>query len=428
MLPSRFISERSLIKMSKQKEEQGGRVQHGMKSWRGAVVLTLVVGSGVLPLTIAAGSQSAGAAAAPLSVGVMCSCSGALGGPVQAGEDVYEAWAKSVNASGGLDGHPVTLTLENDQTNPGTSVSEAQTLVSDHVDAILDLSEVDQAWESTVAAAKIPVVGANTSETPFYTNPDFYPEGQTNDSTTYANVVTAKDAGAKNLGDLYCAEAAACAQGVPLIEAAGKQLKVPVVYNAEISATAPNYTAQCVAAQQDKVSSVFVGDASFIIAKVATDCSQQNYSPIWVTEGEGFGPSMQSAPGLKDKLWSEYNTLPYFAKNTQMSDMDKSVNKYFPGVLTNQQNWSQFAAQAWTAGLLLRDAVKGGGLSSSGTPSSSEIVKGLQSLKGDTLDGTAPPLTFAAGKDHHIDCWFTARVENGVPTVINGGKTTCENG
>jgi branched-chain amino acid transport system substrate-binding protein len=48
-------------------------------------------------------------------------------------------------------------------------------------------------------------------------------------------------------------------------------------------------------------------------------------------------------------------------------------------------------------------AVKAGGLTPSTTPSPGEIVTGLQSLKGDTLDGWSPPLTFAAGQPHKTD-------------------------
>ena len=53
-------------------------------------------------------------------------------------------------------------------------------------------------------------------------------------------------------------------------------------------------------------------------------------------------------------------------------------------------------------------------------------MKGLDTIKGNTLDGMAPPLTFKAGQVHDVNCWFTARVENGVPTLVNGGQVTCE--
>ena len=108
--------------------------------------------------------------------------------------------------------------------------------------------------------------------------------------------------------------------------------------------------------------------------------------------------------------------------------MNTTVDKYYPGLRKNVDVFSEYSAMGWISGLLLNDAVKAGGLTPSETPTSAEITKGLESLKGDTLDGWSPPLTFAAGQDHHVDCWFTEQIKNGVPSLANGGQTTCENG
>ena len=108
--------------------------------------------------------------------------------------------------------------------------------------------------------------------------------------------------------------------------------------------------------------------------------------------------------------------------------MNAAVDKYYPTLRGNPNSWNQGAAESWPAGLLLEDAAKAGGLGPSDTPSAAEITKGLESLHGDTLQGWAPPLTFPAGQPHPIDCWFTARLQNGVPSLTNGGKVTCASG
>jgi len=266
-----------------------------------------------------------------------------------------------------------------------------------------------------------------TVGTTFITNPDFFPEAQTIDSSIYAVVQTAKTAGAKNIGILYCAEAPQCAEGVPLLRTAGQTLGVPVAYAQEISATAPNYTAQCVAAQQDHVSTLFLAEASSINARVATDCARQGYNPIYVAEGGGFGMNMVSAPGLNNNLWLESIGVPFFANTPTVQAADAAIDKYYPG-LRSSLVWNENAIMGWSTGLLLEDALKGGGLTSSSDPTASMATNGLYSLKADTLEGTAPPLTFTRGKPHLVDCWFTARVTNGVPTVTNNGQVTCESG
>jgi branched-chain amino acid transport system substrate-binding protein len=361
----------------------------------------------------------------PIKVGVICSCSGAFGSNVAPAAKVVDAWAKSVNANGGLNGHPVDVTVADDASTPGTSVARAQSMISDNVDVILDLTVLDAAWADAVTAAKIPVVGGSFSNTVFYQNPNFYPSGQTNDSIVYANVLTAKKAGAKNFGQLYCAEAPICQESVAPHQAAGKKLGVPDVYNASISATAPNYTAQCLAAQQAGVKALFIGHSSSVVARVAADCDRQGYKPIYITEGTGFSMQLTSAPGIKDKLWSPYPILPFYANEPAVKSMNAALDKYQPGLRQDQNAWSEFAAQAWTGGLLIGKAVQASGMAAGDAPSAATITKGLDATKNETLDGWSPPLTFTAGKAHSVDCWFTARMRNGKPTLVNGGKQTC---
>jgi branched-chain amino acid transport system substrate-binding protein len=342
---------------------------------------------------------------------------------------VGRAWAASVNASGGLDGHRIDLTVKDDASTPGTSVSEAQTLISGHEDVILDDSNFDAAWEAQVSAAGIPVVGGNFSSTPFFTNPDFFPSGQTNDSITYANVAVAKQAGATNLGNLYCAEAPQCQESVPLIKAAGQQLGVPEVYSGSIAMTAPNYTAQCVAASQAHVTALFIGDSASTIARVGTDCTKQSYSPTYVTEGTGYSQLLTTAPGLKDHLWSDYPVLPFWdSSSPQVQQMSAAVSKLYPTLQSNPNAWSEYAVQTWTAGVLIEHAVKASGLTAGATPTAAMIKNGLNSIKNDNLDGWSPTLNFTAGQVHKVDCWFVGRVQNGTPSLINGGKLSCQTG
>ncbi len=167
---------------------------------------------------------------------------------------------------------------------------------------------------------------------------------------------------------IYCAEAPVCAQSVPTFVSAGKQTGLPVNYTTAISATAPNYTAQCLAAKQKGVTALAIGEAAPILIRVSGDCNQQGDGPVYVSEGAGFALSETKSPGLKS-----------------------------------------------------------GGLSPGETPSSAEIITGLDSLKGDDLQGMAPPLTCTAGKATSVDCWFTGRIQDGSPELENNGQVSCDN-
>jgi branched-chain amino acid transport system substrate-binding protein len=363
----------------------------------------------------------------PITVGLECTCSGPFGGNLKAAEDGYQAFVDTVNASGGINGHHIRLIVKDDQANPGLATSNAQTLISDKVDAIVDMSELDSVWAQTVQASKIPVIGESTDNASFYTYSDFYPESGTSNYASYSVVVAAKNSGATNIAMLYCAEAPVCAQGVPIVQSAGTKLNVPVVYSAAISATAPNYSAQCLAAQQAGATALYIADSPSVDIEVAQDCEQVGYNPIFSIPGVAYGPGVAAASGINENLHAGFTSIPLFATIPEVKVMEAAYNKYFPGLIANYQasDYSQHALTAWSSGLLLQDAVKASKLTRTAKPSAAEIVKGLLSLKGDTLDGMAPPLTFVAGKPHIVDCGFEGNIVDGITSVGNGGKPVC---
>jgi branched-chain amino acid transport system substrate-binding protein len=369
-------------------------------------------------------ATAAAASGSPVTIGVVCSCSGPFGTTVSQAYTVVQDWAKSVNAAGGLNGHPVTLMEKDNGSVPGSALTDAQAVIAAKPAAIIDLDILDEVWQKAASSANIPVIGGNFSVEAYFTDPNWYPSGQTNDSITYSVAAVAKQAGATNLADFYCAESAQCQASVPLIKAAGQSVGVPVVYSASISATAPNYTAQCLAAKQAGVKAIFIGDSIVVIDRVASDCNQQGYDPIFVTEGTGFQNLALTVPGLKNNLWSSYPVLPFFSSAPSITAMNAVLAKYSPGLTSNNNIWSEFAVQGWTAGLLLAQAVKNSGVASSAPITPSVVTSGLDKVSNETLGGISPALTFTAGKPHPVDCWFTGRVQNGVASQVGG--LTCQ--
>jgi branched-chain amino acid transport system substrate-binding protein len=339
---------------------------------------------------------------------------------------VIEGWAKSVNAAGGLNGHEVNIVVKDDNTNPATALTDAQALISSKVAVIIDEDIVDAAWAKVAADAKVPVVGGNITSTGYGVDPNFYPSGQTNDSVIYSSIATAKQAGAKKIAVIYCSESPTCAASLPGLKSAGKALGVPVVYSAGVSATAPNYTAQCLAAKQAGADALFIGDGTNTIDRIATNCTQQGYKPTYITEGAGFEPELLSTPGISENEWASFPVLPFFSKDPAVQAMNKVVDQYSPGLRSKKLGWGQAATLGWTAALLVQAAAKKAGFSASDAVTSADFVKGLNMISNETLGGFAPGLTFDAGKPHQVDCWFTAQVSHGTPKQVGG--RTCHTG
>lgn len=384
--------------------------------------------SGTSPATATGGStpSSSAATGVPVKLGAICTCSGAFASTVIDASDVFHAWVKSVNASGGIAGHPVDLTFLDDAGGPGSSVTDVQQLISDHVAAIADLSLFDSVWASAVSAAKIPVISLEQSDV-FDTNPDYFSPIQTLRSQLYAQATLAKQAGATNVGLLYCAEAVVCAREVPALKTAAQQVGVNVVYNAAISATAPSYTAQCVAAHQANAQALIVATSGPPTLNVSNDCNRQGYAPIYVINDATYTDSMATA-AIGKNAWVSFTNLPYLDNAAAVQAMNTAVDQYYPGIRSGHGGglWTGSAPKAWVGGLLIRDAVKGSGVGASGTVTAAAFTQGLYSLKGDTLDGWSSPLTFAPGQPHPLDCWFTAKIVNGTSTVLNNAQPTCK--
>lgn len=374
-------------------------------------------------------SSTAGSAAttgAPIKIGVICSCSGAFGYLGQGQWKVYDSWVKTVNASGGINGHPIQVIFSDDALDPAKSLTEAKAALSQGVVAMVSATALESTWKSTVEAAKVPVVGTVITSPEFYTSADFFAEGETNDSLADGVAASIKASGASKFAQMVCVEAPQCQQGLPIIKRAAAAIGVTDVYDVMVAATAPNYTAQCLAAQQKGAQAVFIGDGGPVIARIASDCAKQGYNPAWVIEGNSLSPLTTTAPDLSDNLWAQLNDFPYFVATPRTAALNAAVDKYYPGERKNPTEWTQQAVGSWVAGLLLEAAVKGGGLKPGDTPSSAEILKGLYSLKHETLGGWAPPLTFTEGKPTSVDCWWIAHIDHGTPSLVNGGKLSCK--
>lgn len=386
-----------------------------------AVALSSIASACSSSTTSAPGETSA----STLKVGFVCSCTGANGAAHVAAQKVYEAWVKTTNAAGGLDGHPVDLIEKDDATNPGVGVTAVKSLIAKGVAVLVDNSDVDGAWATSVAAAKVPVIGLHPTNGPFETNQYFYPQGQTGTSTYEADVDAVRRSGATAMGVLYCAEAPACQEQVPVFKRAAQKAGVDLVYTASIAGNAPNYTAQCLAAKNARVQALFVGDASAVVARVAADCSLQDYNPTYLVPGAVVVGSLLKAAGIRDDTYFVDPNLPAFSESPAVAAMNNAVDKYFPGLRDDHETFTDGAAAAWPAGLLLAQAVKAAGIASGQAPTSTAIIQGLDSLSNETLDGWAPALTFAQGHLHTVDCFFLGHISHGVEKVENGGEPIC---
>jgi branched-chain amino acid transport system substrate-binding protein len=390
-----------------------------------AVATVLLLVAGLTVTSSLTSRQSASGAQVPIKIGLVCGCTGPLAAAVVDVPAIYKAWVSSVNAAGGINGHKIVLISKNDDSNPTTSTTIVHEFVqTDHVIAIVDASNNDAVWATYVQQQGVPVVGMDTSAEPYFDNPDFYPEGQTEDSLFSGIIKAVKQASATKFALFYCAEAVQCQEGIAPLQAAAKGAGLSVVTTQQVSASAPNYTAQCLAAQQAGATVIFTADAQTVDEKIIQDCYTQGYKPKVVIDGEILLPSLATTPAINQATYFTVPNLPYFANTPAIKAMNTALKKYAPTVLKDV-NYGELPMETWVAGKMFQAAAVAGNLGAHGAPTSAQLTKGLNSLHGATLGGLAPPLNFTAGQPHPVDCWYYALLKDGKYSTPFGLKPVC---
>jgi branched-chain amino acid transport system substrate-binding protein len=385
----------------------------------GRIISAMAVAAG-LTLTTGALSQPASAASkAPVVIGDLCSCTGPEASTISQTTDVVNAWAKSVNAKGGLNGHQVQIVVKDDGYNPATSLADAQSLVQQsHVIAIFDNSDEDQAWETYIQTAKVPVLGATESDAG-YKNSDFFPPGGTFNYSDGAGAVAASKAHLKKEAILYCVEVAICQESSQEAKVLLPKVGMQLIYSTGISFSAPNYSAQCLAAKQSGADSLAVGDASAIVTKVAQDCATQGFTPTELSADGSVAIAWLTVPAMNGNI-DVQGDIPWFVHNSITKPMYAALNKYAPGVTTGP-NFGEVVVQSWAAAVELELASAKLGAH----PTSAQVLQGLYALKGTTLRGLSAPITFHKGGTASNPCFFEMGIKNSKFVTLNGGKYFC---
>jgi branched-chain amino acid transport system substrate-binding protein len=367
-------------------------------------------------------STSSSGSKAPVKIGVLGSFSGLFSDTSSGDPAAIQAWASATNAAGGLDGHPVKVYVADDGGSASASLSQAKKLVEeDHVIAIVGIVEsgLEGTWASYVDSKHIPVIGGEATGAVWLTDANFYPShlGPINGliMTAYAS----KLAGATKYGVAYCAEAPACVQGLTLSKQIAPKAGVTLTGGYSISATAPNYTAQCLQFKNAGTTGIFLALAEPTWVRFMSSCASQGYQPVPVAQDGNYLPALLKDPNFA-KLWLASDTFDWATPSAVTKSFFDTMTKYSPKTPIEGAT-----ADGWAAATLFQAAAK----TLSATPTSDDIYNGLYSLGANfNAGGLIPPVTFAKGKPAaQQPCAAYMAVSNGKLTSPKGTKQICLN-
>jgi branched-chain amino acid transport system substrate-binding protein len=398
-----------------------------MKATRWTAVLAVAA----LAAFAGCGSDSGGGASSgsapkgePIRIGTIGSYSGAQSAALAKVKDAADAWVKSVNDKGGINGHPVELTIEDDAGNPAQALKAAKKLVEqDKVIAIVgQMSLVDSAFAKYVDQKGIPVVGGSPQQATYFTDPNFFPAGGNTPASYVGSVELAKQAGQSTFGTLYCAESPVCAQLGPLTQAAAAVVGGVKVSSGKVAATAPNYTAPCLAMKNAGVGALTVAHNASVVVRVLDSCSHQDFTPASFSSMNTAGPEFLKSRTLDGATLTAPNAIFTDESQPAVKEFLDALDKYEPGMRKSPQ-FTPPTINPWVGGKLFEAAAKAANIGPASTPQ--DVKTGLYSLKGETLGGLAPPLTYTQGKPAFVSCWFVTKIQGGKYVPQDGNQAQC---
>jgi branched-chain amino acid transport system substrate-binding protein len=370
-------------------------------------------------------STSSSASKSPYVIGSLVTQTGTFSDSDAPGALGIKAWADAINSKGGIDGHPVKLTVKDDKSNPSVALAAVKQFVADkNVIALVgNVSSVEQTWAPIAAKAGLPVIGDFPFTPVSFSTKLVFPQATTFPSVLYGQVYSAvKLANAKKVAFFYCAEEPACALSAPVVKKEAANLGGASVNAQGVPATAPNYDAQCTAAKNAGADALILALGSGTIISLAQSCSSIGYHPKYVFQTTSVNPQMGTVKALDGASYGVVGTFPWTASETPAQQAFQEAVK---AAAIPADKMGPAVSLAWTGGALFEAGAKAAG----GEVTRESIATGLWSLPAaTTLDGLAPPLTYKKdAPSPEVKCVFVTQLTGGKWTPVGGPtKTYCQ--
>jgi len=355
----------------------------------------------------------------------MCNCSGPPSSSTLFIVQGSQLWVKRINATGGLNGHPVRQILYDDGSDPARNRAQVREAVErEHAIAFLDEAAPLSAKVSVdyLEGKRIPVVGTDLTDAWDYESPMYFPQASADRPSSFGAVSGAAQqlvpAGRKKLGIVYCAEAEQCARLEKAWVEYASKAGFDLVYDSVVSFAQPDYTAVCLAAQNAGVQVTAVLADTNSISRYAASCARQGFRPIFTGQPQTVADRFRDDPNIESFALG-VNVFPFFQSGTPATDEYREALRTHGGgrVLAGVGT-----TMGWVAGKLLEKV--GAGLPE--PPTSEAILQGLWSLRNDDLGGLTQPLTFLEGRPAaKVSCWFNIATKTGQWISPDGFQRHC---
>jgi branched-chain amino acid transport system substrate-binding protein len=356
-----------------------------------------------------------GAPAGPkpeILLGSFGAASGILGAVTGTIPAAIRAWSASVNARGGIAGHPVRVILADDGGDPArTQAIVRQMVEQSHVVAFFShYSFTVTGVEKYLESKGVPLIGG--------TGGDFIED---HSSMIFEPLLGADHGGAwafllavaaqtdkKKLAVLYCREVSQCANLIGKMKSKLPYADLDIVYESQISLAQPDFTGEMIQAQRAGAEVVIVMVDAATLGRLAQSAHRQNYRPIFAGPWNlDIDSTIASAGKVLDGSFIGPGRSAMYQTSPKLADYREAMARYQP-----DEPRGGLGAAVFIFGRLLEKVVA----ALPGPVTSEGIVQGLLALRGETLGGLLPGITFPPGNDR------TQVNQCVVPYTLRGGK------
>jgi branched-chain amino acid transport system substrate-binding protein len=267
----------------------------------------------------------------------------------------------------------------------------------------------------------IPVIGTIPGTSVWNENPKLFPPFPATESASWGAARLIKRAGKTKVAFMGCVETEDCSTGKDKFVKYSQEEGLTVVYTGQYSVVQPDFTSDCLQLQSKGAEAVFpVGDNNSMV-RMAQDCARQGYHPVWVTATPH--DSLAKNPDF-DGAIAVTGAFPWFlrSENPAIADYAAALQQYAPERVSDG---SSFLSWAWQSAKVLELAAA----NVSDTPTSQDILTGLWSMQGNTIEGLAPEgmaRTFTQNQPTtEILCIFDVRIQGGAWVAPQGLTPVC---
>lgn len=403
----------------------------GSKAPRGAAAASegstaATPGGSPVPVPGGGGQPSDGS---PVAVGWIGTQSGTVGAIGKGMPAAVRAWVQDANTRGGLNGHPVKLIMVDDGGDPNRSVSLARRMIEqDGVIFFLGAfaPTTQQALIPLLEEKQVPIVSTCGCSPADDTSAMVFPIGPSGDTgTAWAHILPmlkghVPQEKLQKVGLLYCREVPSCPHMRELIRSYQGAANFKLVWEAQASLAAPDFTAEMLSAKNAGVEALTMIMDNSSVVRIERSAKQQNFKPQFVNQQSGHEDRVAKEADVDGHITAS-TTAPWDS-SPKMKIFRDAMDKYQP-----KEVRGSWGAQAFVAGLLIEKLSK----TFSPKPTSADVLNGLYSLKGETVDGRLPPLTYVKGAKNHATvnlCVIPLQIKGGAFKTLQGEEFTCAPG